>query len=58
MEPENIDWNNIDSTFVQDDTYEYFDAPKWFDFTASNELLVDEDDDETWFCTQGEIFFK
>ncbi|KAI5427005.1 uncharacterized protein LOC127126289 [Lathyrus oleraceus] len=52
MEPENIDWNNIDSTFVQDDTYEYFDAPKWFDFTASNELLVDEDDDETWFCTQ------
>ncbi|CAI8614023.1 unnamed protein product [Vicia faba] len=52
MEPENIDWNNIDSTFVLDETYEYFDAPKWFDFTASNELLVDEENDETWFCTQ------
>lgn len=57
MEPENIDWNNIDSTFVLDETYEYFDAPKWFDFTASNELVFDEEDDETWFCNQGEIFF-
>ncbi|KAK2363351.1 hypothetical protein QL285_088344 [Trifolium repens] len=52
MEPENIDWDNIDSTFIQDDTYENFDAPKWFDFSASsNEPLVDEDDDEIWFCT-------
>ncbi|XP_045793370.1 uncharacterized protein LOC123888373 [Trifolium pratense] len=52
MEPENIDWDNIDSTFIVDDTYENFDAPKWFDFSASsNELLVNEDDDEIWFCT-------
>ncbi|GAU36920.1 hypothetical protein TSUD_331930, partial [Trifolium subterraneum] len=52
MEPENIDWDNIDSTFIIDDTYENFDAPKWFDFSASsNEPLVNEDDDEIWFCT-------
>lgn len=51
MEPENIDWDNIDSTFIHDDTYENFDAPKWVDLSAaSNEPLVD--DDEIWFCTQ------
>lgn len=59
MEPENIDWDNIDSTFIQDDTYENFDAPKWVDLSAaSNEPLVDEDDQEIWFCTHGEAFFN
>jgi len=59
MEPENIDWDNIDSTFIQDDTYENFDAPKWFDLSAaSDEPLVDEEDHEIWFCTQGEAFFN
>ncbi|KAJ1429922.1 hypothetical protein SESBI_07982 [Sesbania bispinosa] len=48
MEPENIDWDNIDSMFIQDDTYENFNAPKWVDLSASNEPLVD---DEAWFCT-------
>lgn len=51
MEPANIDWDNIDSTFIEDDTYENFDAPKWFDLSDSNEPLVD---DEAWFCTHGE----
>ncbi|KAK7336587.1 hypothetical protein VNO77_17133 [Canavalia gladiata] len=49
MEPENIDWDNIDSTFIQDDTYENFEAPKWVDLTASDEPLVVND--EAWFCT-------
>ncbi|XP_061352926.1 uncharacterized protein LOC133297745 [Gastrolobium bilobum] len=49
MEPENIDWDNIDSTFIQDDTYENFDAPKWVDLSASDELLVVDHD--SWFCT-------
>ncbi|XP_027351086.1 uncharacterized protein LOC113862155 [Abrus precatorius] len=48
MEPENIDWDSIDSTFDQDDAYENFAAPKWVDLTASDEPLVD---DEAWFCT-------
>ncbi|XP_020213366.1 uncharacterized protein LOC109797668 [Cajanus cajan] len=50
MEPDNIDWDNIDSTFVQDDTYENFDAPMWVDLSAFDESLVD---DEAWFCTHG-----
>lgn len=54
MQPENIDWDNIDSTFIQDDTYENFDAPKWVDLSSSDELLVI--DDEAWFCTHGESF--
>ncbi|KAK7244646.1 hypothetical protein RIF29_39471 [Crotalaria pallida] len=49
MEPENIDWDNIDSTFTEDDTYENFDAPKWVDLSSSDELL--DVDDEAWFCT-------
>lgn len=49
MEPENIDWDNIVSTFIQDDTYEDFDAPKWVDLSSSDDLLVI--DDEAWFCT-------
>ncbi|KAI4300756.1 hypothetical protein L6164_034094 [Bauhinia variegata] len=47
MDLENIDWDNIDSVFVEDDTYENFDAPKWVDFSASDEIIVD---DEDWFC--------
>lgn len=52
MEPENIDWDNIDSTFVQDDKFENFDAPKWADLSASDEFVVDH---EAWFCNHGEI---
>ncbi|KAK7285560.1 hypothetical protein RJT34_20335 [Clitoria ternatea] len=49
MDPENIDWDNIDSTFIEDDAYENFEAPKWADLSASDDpLLVN---DETWFCT-------
>ncbi|KHN07392.1 hypothetical protein glysoja_012690 [Glycine soja] len=48
MEPDNIDWDNIDSTFSQDDTYENFGAPMWVDLSAFDESLVD---DEAWFCT-------
>ena len=33
MEPDNIDWDNIDSTFSQDDTYENFGAPMWVDLS-------------------------
>lgn len=55
MEPENIDWDSIDSTFIEDDTYEDFDAPKWVDLSASDEPLVD---DEAWFCTHGKPFFE
>ncbi|KAJ7972242.1 Polyadenylate-binding protein RBP47B [Quillaja saponaria] len=46
MDPENIDWSNIDSIFVEDDTYENFNAPKWVDLCASDALI----DDEAWFC--------
>ncbi|KAL2320803.1 hypothetical protein Fmac_029772 [Flemingia macrophylla] len=49
MEPD-IDWDNIDSTFAQDDTYENFDAPMWVDLSAFHESLVDDD---AWFCTHG-----
>jgi len=60
MEPENIDWDNIDSTFVQDDTYENFDAPKWVDLSAASiqPLVDDEDYHGIWFCTQGEAFLQ
>ncbi|XP_047156403.1 uncharacterized protein LOC124827398 [Vigna umbellata] len=49
MEPDNIDWDNIDSTFALDDTYENFDAPMWVDLSAFDDSLVD---DEAWFCTR------
>lgn len=55
MEPDNIDWDNIDSTFVLDDTYENFDAPMWVDLSAFDDSLVD---DEAWFCTRGEARFE
>ncbi|CAJ1910815.1 unnamed protein product [Sphenostylis stenocarpa] len=49
MEPDNIDWDNIDSTFAQDEAYENFDAPMWVDLSAFDDSLVD---DEVWFCTR------
>lgn len=49
MEPENIDWSNIESIFVEDETYEGFKAPKWVDLSVSDELI----DDEAWFCNPG-----
>lgn len=55
MEPENIDWDNIDSTFVKDDTYENFHAPMWVDLSAFHDSLVD---DQAWFCTRGEDLYK
>ncbi|KAG5252851.1 interferon-activable protein [Salix suchowensis] len=50
MEPEVIDWDNIDSVFIEDDTYENLNAPKWVDFSASPEQPVDDD---AWFCKPG-----
>ncbi|TQE10920.1 hypothetical protein C1H46_003493 [Malus baccata] len=48
MEPENIDWSSIESVFVEDETYENFEAPKWVDLSSPDELM---DDDQDWFCT-------
>ncbi|KAB5519486.1 hypothetical protein DKX38_023805 [Salix brachista] len=50
MEPEVIDWDNIDSVFIEDDTYENLNAPKWVDLSASPEQPVDDD---AWFCKPG-----
>ncbi|KAL4606993.1 hypothetical protein ACB092_09G143400 [Castanea dentata] len=46
MEPEKIDWNSVESIFVEDDTYENFDAPRWVDLSAPDEPI----DDQAWFC--------
>uniref|UniRef100_A0A2N9ECZ1 Uncharacterized protein n=1 Tax=Fagus sylvatica TaxID=28930 RepID=A0A2N9ECZ1_FAGSY len=46
MEPENIDWNSVESIFEEDDTYENFDAPQWVDLSAPDETI----DDRAWFC--------
>ena len=53
MEPENIDWDDIDSIFIEDDAYENFDAPKWIDLTASDELV----NDDSWFCNRSRTGF-
>ena len=50
MEPENIDWNSVESIFVEDDTYENFDAPRWVDLSAPDEPI----DDQAWFCNPGQ----
>ena len=55
MEPEVIDWDNIDSLFIEDDTYENFNAPKWVDFSASPAQPVDDD---AWFCKAGMILLN
>ncbi|KAF6168312.1 hypothetical protein GIB67_018152 [Kingdonia uniflora] len=47
MEPVKIDWGNIEWRFVEDEVYENINAPKWIDFSAKEELLVE---DEAWFC--------
>ncbi|XVE96010.1 hypothetical protein REPUB_Repub02eG0184800 [Reevesia pubescens] len=50
MDHENIDWNNIESIFEEDDTYENINAPKfWVDLSAPSEII----DDEAWFCKPG-----
>ncbi|KAL0773023.1 hypothetical protein Bca101_038174 [Brassica carinata] len=49
MEAAQIDWNRIDSRFVEDVFYEHLRAPKWFDFLSPNNHLQDSIDDE-WFC--------
>ncbi|KAJ0098620.1 hypothetical protein Patl1_20569 [Pistacia atlantica] len=46
MEPENIDWSNIESVFEEDSAYENINAPKWIDLSAPPEPV----DDDTWFC--------
>ncbi|CAN8254701.1 unnamed protein product [Cochlearia groenlandica] len=48
MEPAKIDWNRIDSHFVEDVFYEHIKGPKWFDFLAPDNL--DSIDDDAWFC--------
>ncbi|KAL4341410.1 hypothetical protein GQ457_08G024030 [Hibiscus cannabinus] len=47
MEPAKIDWNRIDSRFVEDCVYEHINAPKWVDFLALDPSI----DDDAWFCT-------
>ncbi|XP_044487843.1 uncharacterized protein LOC123212736 [Mangifera indica] len=47
MEPAKIDWNIIESVFVEDQVYENINAPKWVDLLAPDEVHVD---DEAWFC--------
>ncbi|XP_044491790.1 E3 ubiquitin-protein ligase BRE1A isoform X3 [Mangifera indica] len=47
MEPAKIDWNRIESVFVEDKIYENINAPKWVDLLAPDEVHVD---DEAWFC--------
>lgn len=49
MDPENIDWGSIESVFVEDETYENFEAPKWVDLSSPDELIGDE----AWFCGPG-----
>ncbi|KAL6981686.1 hypothetical protein U1Q18_023311 [Sarracenia purpurea var. burkii] len=46
MEPAKIDWKSIKSEFEVDDLYEHINAPKWVDFSVSDESV----DDEVWFC--------
>ncbi|KAE8728993.1 hypothetical protein F3Y22_tig00004013pilonHSYRG00035 [Hibiscus syriacus] len=51
-----IDWNRIDSRFVEDYVYEHINAPKWVHFLAiDHPSIVDDDDDvdDVWFCTPG-----
>ncbi|KAF3581861.1 hypothetical protein DY000_02032937 [Brassica cretica] len=52
MEAAQIDWNRIDSRFVEDVFYEHLRAPKWFDFLSPNNHLQDSIDD-AWFCKPG-----
>ncbi|OMO80823.1 hypothetical protein COLO4_23930 [Corchorus olitorius] len=46
MEPAKIDWNRIESRFVEDSVYEHINAPKWVDFLALEHSI----DDQAWFC--------
>ncbi|XP_011093507.1 uncharacterized protein LOC105173465 isoform X1 [Sesamum indicum] len=46
MEVAVIDWKSIDTRFVEDELYEYINAPKWVDFSAPDDPV----DDEAWFC--------
>ena len=55
MEPENIDWKNIESKFEEDDMYENIRAPKWVDLSAPDELV--DDDNEAWFCNSSKTLF-
>ncbi|KAJ6992435.1 uncharacterized protein [Populus alba] len=50
MEPGIIDWDSIDSVFIEDETYESMNAPKWVDLSAFPEQPVN---DEAWFCKPG-----
>jgi len=43
MEPGIIDWDSIDSVFIEDDTYENMNAPKWVDFSAFPEQPVNDE---------------
>ncbi|OMO69775.1 hypothetical protein CCACVL1_19280 [Corchorus capsularis] len=61
MEPAKIDWNRIESRFVEDSVYEHINAPKWVDFLALEHSI----DDQAWFCrpdckhpTTADDFFK
>lgn len=51
MEIAVIDWENIDSRFIRDDTLENINAPQWVDFSSPDANI----DDESWFCRPGNI---
>ncbi|KAK8639870.1 hypothetical protein V6N13_138236 [Hibiscus sabdariffa] len=48
MEAAKIDWNRLDSRFVEDCVYEHINAPKWVDFLSLDQHPID---DHAWFCT-------
>ncbi|GMI75761.1 hypothetical protein like AT3G52110 [Hibiscus trionum] len=50
MEAAKIDWNRIESRFIEDCVYEHINAPKWVDFLSLDQHPIDDD---AWFCTPG-----
>ncbi|KAK8983146.1 hypothetical protein V6N11_057900 [Hibiscus sabdariffa] len=42
MEPAKIDWNRLDSRFVQDYVYEHINTPKWVDFLSLDQHPIDD----------------
>ncbi|KAK9700198.1 hypothetical protein RND81_08G223000 [Saponaria officinalis] len=49
MEPAKIDWELIDSVFVEDQVYENINAPQWVDLLSPISPNSSQND-VTWFC--------
>ncbi|KAL9231315.1 hypothetical protein vseg_006556 [Gypsophila vaccaria] len=47
MEPAKIDWETIESIFVEDQVYENINAPQWVDLLSP---ISPSPDDVAWFC--------